>query len=95
LDITYEDFMVFTKVNKCHYCHGAVNWYPHTKLNGKEVPGSRSYKLDRKDNKLGYSTENCVVCCKRCNEGKSGDFTYEEWYGMTAFLRNKITGVSP
>jgi hypothetical protein len=89
IDIAYEDFLIFTKTTKCHYCYSPIFWYPHTKLNGKEVAGSRSYKLDRMNNDIGYLKSNCVVCCKRCNEGKSGDFTYEEWHGMTAYFRSK------
>ncbi len=87
INITYEDFLKFTKIVRCHYCHSKIQWHPHTKHAGKDILGSRSYKLDRMNNDIGYMKDNCVVCCKRCNEGKSNDFTYEEWYGMTEFLR--------
>jgi hypothetical protein len=50
---------------------------------------SRAYQLDRKDNALGYSVDNCVVCCHRCNDAKSNGYDYEEWYGMTAYFRSK------
>jgi hypothetical protein len=45
--------------------------------------------LDRRDNSLGYVPGNVVVACKRCNYGKSDDFTYEEWLGMTEYFRKK------
>jgi hypothetical protein len=35
--------------------------------------------LDRKNNLLGYSYNNCVACCWPCNKAKSGEFTYEEF----------------
>lgn len=43
-----------------------------------------------KDNSLGYSVSNCVVCCHRCNDAKSNGYSYEQWFGMTAYFR-KIT----
>jgi hypothetical protein len=86
MKLTYEDFLEFTKVPNCHYCNASVTWAADTyKRNGN------GYNLDRKDNSLGYIGENCVVCCARCNHGKSDRFTYAEWWAMTAIFRN--TGV--
>ena len=34
--------------------------------------------IDRKDSNLGYTNENCVPCCKVCNNGKR-DLPYSEW----------------
>lgn len=34
--------------------------------------------IDRRDNLLGYSQENCVTCCKICNHAKE-DLPYEEF----------------
>ena len=90
--ISYEDFIEFTKILKCHYCMTNIIWSPHTKSNNEEIKGSRSYKLDRMNNDVGYHKDNCVVCCKRCNEGKSNKFSYLEWFGMTKFLRDRHNG---
>ena len=54
---------------------------------GKYKTGS--YFLDRKDNAQGYSVENCVPCCTRCNRGKGAAFSYEEWKEMTSCLKSK------
>jgi len=35
--------------------------------------------IDRFDNTLGYTLENCVTCCKYCNIAKA-DLTVEEFY---------------
>ena len=84
-DLTYEEFLIFTRTTECHYCLGVVPWMPH----GHGQIGRTRYNLDRKDNDKGYSFLNCVVCCKRCNRGKSDLFTYEEWWKMTETLRRE------
>jgi len=81
--ITYEEFLRFTKQHNCHYCDAKVSWssFAITKNGAK-------HNLDRKNNNFGYSEPNCVVCCWRCNRGKSSMFTYPEWHSMTDCLRN-------
>jgi hypothetical protein len=81
VDLSYEDFIEYTATLICHYCNGPIRWQMYDRQSYSR------YNLDRKDNSIGYSKENCVVCCKRCNIAKSSHFTYEEWYGMTEYLR--------
>lgn len=50
--------------------------------------GSR-YNLDRIDNNKGYIFSNLVVCCWRCNNSKGNRYSFEEWFGMTKFFRDK------
>lgn len=51
---------------KCHYC----GCDPNQKSFGKN--GYYIYNgLDRIDSSIGYTIENCVPCCGRCNEAKS------------------------
>ena len=64
--MTYEEFLAFTKEDKCHYCNAPVRFKIH--IYGE---GESPTNLDRKDNSIGYSKNNCVVCCKRCNVGKN------------------------
>ncbi|MEK0337185.1 MAG: hypothetical protein QQN41_07115 [Nitrosopumilus sp.] len=64
--ITAEDFKNITKLN-CHYCRAlASNLYIAEGRNGK----FRYNGIDRKDNKLGYTLDNTVSCCKTCNRAK-------------------------
>jgi hypothetical protein len=77
--ISYEEFLSFTKIDKCHYCLSPIIWKKHS---------SNTYNLDRKDNNVGYISGNLVVCCYKCNKGKREIFTYEEWYGMTKYFRD-------
>lgn len=81
--MSFEDFVQMTQTTECHYCAENILWEPHN--NG-------AYNLDRKDNTVGYTKENVVVCCGRCNRGKGFHFTYEEWVCMTVALR-KLKGI--
>jgi hypothetical protein len=87
-NLTFIEFLDFTNETKCHYCYSEIKWNPYTKDdNGKVL--SRAYNLDRKDSVKGYSKENCVVCCWRCNQTKNNVYSYEEWFGMTSYFRNR------
>lgn len=56
-----------------------INWAKHSTDAGTEHENN-GYHLDRKNTNNPYSLENCVVCCNRCNYGKSNMFSYDEWY---------------
>lgn len=81
--ITYEDFLEFVKIVNCHYCGDRILW---NRRSNKQVR-STAYNLDRKDSIKGYTKENCVVCCKRCNRAKSNLFSYEEWLEIGKFIQ--------
>jgi len=88
-NITYDEFLKFTEINNCHYCNRIIKWNSYSKY-GCSV----GYHLDRKNNKIGYIAENCVVCCDKCNVGKCDKFSYDEWYIMTECFRNgKLSNV--
>lgn len=67
----------------CWYCDSA----PHQKIIGSPGPGvsadgkkhsTFTYNgIDRIDNSKGYTLDNCVTCCKRCNIGKGTMSTQE------------------
>lgn len=76
VDLTYEEFLEFTKIPNCHYCMATINWQPYGTVEGQYT--SRAYFLDRKDNAFGYSKDNCVVCCSWCNIFRRNLITYEE-----------------
>ena len=66
-NLTLDEFRRLTKQN-CRYC-GAP---PSTVLRGKHNYGAYTYSgVDRVDNDLGYTLENCVSCCTKCNTLKS------------------------
>lgn len=84
VDITYEEFLEFAHESICHYCDLPVRWNEYLRVGRR----SFAYNLDRKDNKLGYTKDNCVVCCTRCNIGKSKHFTYDEWKQIGDVIRS-------
>lgn len=43
--------------------------------------------LDRKDNSRGYTEDNVVPCCLRCNRIKSDIFSFEEMVALAEFLQ--------
>ena len=51
-------------------------------------PTSPSRGVDRVDNELGYIIENCVPCCKTCNEMKM-DKSIEEFYSHIEKIYHK------
>lgn len=66
-DLDLETFVKITSKN-CSYC-GAE---PNNSMNGKQSRSKYIYNgIDRVNNNLGYSVENCVPCCKTCNVAKS------------------------
>jgi len=57
----------------CHYCGGLL--------------GVTGCGLDRKDNNLGYTAENVVPCCRRCNVVKNDYFSYDEMLILAPSLK--------
>lgn len=78
--LTYREFLTFTG-RRCFYCWAEIEW--------KKFKGGCGYHLDRMNSAQGYSKENCVACCTRCNRGKSDLFTFSEWRRMTSIFRRK------
>jgi 5'-deoxynucleotidase YfbR-like HD superfamily hydrolase len=99
VQFSYEEFVKFTCEKTCHYCSGPVEWNAYTSLwepkrlrrvkDSEPLPRTKhtGYNLDRKDNSLGYSVDNCVVCCGSCNRTKGDRFTYEEFLIIAHSLR--------
>lgn len=80
--LTYDQFACLAKTSLCHYCYTPVEFTKHYKRGVRQ-----GHNLDRRDNAHGYHLRNIVVCCYRCNSGKGDQFTYDEWWAMTACFR--------
>jgi hypothetical protein len=71
-----EQLSILFKGN-CYYCGIEPNFIQKT--SGTNQKGNYIYNgIDRKDNKIGYIIDNCVSCCKVCNEMKM-DRTEDEF----------------
>ena len=77
VELTYEEYLEFTKISRCYYCDAVIPWEPYGTVHGEFR--SLAYYLDRKDLAGPYSAMNCVVCCTACNILRGNRFTYEEF----------------
>jgi len=82
--MTFEEFLEFVAINKCHYCKCDIQWPTH-RLKGDNYTGK--YQLDRKNNSIGYTKDNCVVCCTQCNFIKGSHLTYDEMMALSDGLK--------
>lgn len=57
----------------CHYCGKSI------------VPGIHTNGIDRMDNALGYTKENCVACCGNCNFSK-GELSVDDFVGKCKMI---------
>lgn len=73
--LTYEEYFDMSRLTECHYCGATLHWG----LTG-------GHNIDRKDNAIGYSKNNCVVCCGVCNKTKGDLFTYEQFVKLGAVI---------
>lgn len=84
--MTLEEFLDIIAIHKCHYCEDDVIFHKHSRdSEGNHL--SRAYQLDRKENSIGYTKDNCVVCCWECNRLKSDRFTYDEFILLSPALK--------
>lgn len=62
-EITFDNFIEAFTCRPCHYCFSIPN-------NVEKANGGGSFTwngIDRKDNSVGYTQNNCVPCCSICN----------------------------
>lgn len=86
-ELTGQEFEKLINLD-CFYCG-----CPPSKVKILKNPDILPYfhnGIDRMNNKLGYTLENCVSCCSICNKGKK-DFPYNIWCNyINGFLENSI-----
>ena len=71
-ELSVEDFKNLTSGN-CVYCgEPPRNWETYSRQRSPHITAVYVYNgIDRIDNSLGYTKENCVSCCTMCNYMKS------------------------
>jgi len=84
VELTLEEFTTFTKQDKCHYCYAELTWNAHPNLVKGDATG---HNIDRKNNDIGYTKNNCIECCGWCNMSKHSHIDYDTFYAMTEKFR--------
>ena len=74
--LSFDEFVELRSGKVCYYCDKEIS---------KTAPG-----LDRKDSAKGYSKDNCVPCCKRCNIIKRDLLRPEELLMFNKILKGQI-----
>lgn len=83
-DITKDIFKYFTQQN-CYYC----NVSPSQIISSKSFYGEYIYNgIDRINSDLGYTEDNIVSCCGRCNEMKMSSSQIEFIFHMRKIINN-------
>lgn len=78
VSITLEEYSDLMEKAECHYCGLPVQW----------TGTYHSYNIDRKNNKEGYTAENCVPCCTVCNRIRGHHLGYREMMQLGPHLRD-------
>lgn len=77
--LSKEEFFALV-FNDCHYCGTSASTWTNIQTTNSD-PGNLKYSgIDRMNNDLGYTTSNCVPCCKWCNIAKRSFSYYEFLY---------------
>jgi hypothetical protein len=76
-------------LSDCHYCGQAPS---NVSKPFNEAMGVLVYSgVDRKDNSLGYTLDNCVPCCAICNKTKR-NMSYQEFKSWIVKVFNHFGG---
>jgi len=79
VELTCDEFVRwFNKQDlNCYYCDSKLVF---PVIGSRKVQGLKDLTIDRKDNKLGYTKDNIVISCSRCNIIKGSWFTAEQMH---------------
>lgn len=76
-EITFDQFYRLSQGN-CTYC----GIYPKQVHTAPECSNTFTYNgIDRRDNSIGYTIDNCYPCCGRCNRAKM-NMSHEDFLEM-------------
>lgn len=88
--ISREDFIAWYESQQkvCHYC--GIHETELSQVNDTQNTKAKRLTVDCIDNDMGYSLDNIVLACGRCNFIKNDFFTHEQmlWIGQN-FVRSR------
>lgn len=76
-DLTKEDFTILTSQD-CHYCGIPPERVYRSVCVSRDNGSYVGNGVDRVDSSKGYTTDNCVPCCRQCNMAK-WDLPYDDF----------------
>jgi len=81
-ELGFEQFLHLTR-QRCAYCGAPPGNVARPSRNRPEFMYTG---IDRQENSLGYTVENCVPCCAQCNSIKRGlpYAAWEQWLDRVA-----------
>jgi hypothetical protein len=88
-NLTLQDIEVLV-LDKCFYCGASGRNKCRDKNGSKQLPAVvLEYNgIDRIDSNRGYTKENSVTCCYRCNLAKN-DMSQSEFFDLISAIHNK------
>lgn len=90
VEMTANDFVVWydSQVRECYYCKRSES----DVLKDTDVIQKLAKRLtvDRRNNSVGYKSDNLVLCCRRCNTIKGNFFTEDEMLEVGKIINRKF-----
>ena len=85
-NLTREEFVIWYKkqIRECVYCGR-----PEEDVIKDRNGFFKRLSIDRKDSSLGYQIDNIVLCCFRCNDVKSNEFTFDEMVRIGEIMKER------
>jgi hypothetical protein len=85
--LTLNEYIGLVKPSICHWCDGPLSCTEYFVKNNPDA--CRAYCIDRLDNSVGYTLENCVPCCSKCNYDR-GSLDVEEWTAVVNVRKRRL-----
>lgn len=85
-----KDYFLKLIESPCHYCGAENSMSTETKLKLQENDIYYYNGVDRVDNTIGYTVENCVPCCKICNNSKN-TLSLKDWKAWIYKIYHKLS----
>ena len=84
--LSVDEFRIFISQN-CYYCDSN----PVTRFDNCTVDPILANGIDRRDNDLDYTIENCVSCCKSCNraKGQMSEKEFLDWISKVYYFNKR------
>lgn len=88
-ELSFEEFVNLIEQN-CYYCGSSPEFHPYeTQYMQKTIETYKHNGIDRINSNKGYTLDNCVPCCSKCNYAKH-EMSIEEFKNFVQKLYNNF-----